>query len=68
MNIKTFNTFLHHSLLLLLAALLFSCSGDGFQEKIVGVDVDVEDVDRSLVINGKIEEDSYIMKKSLLLL
>ena len=58
MKTKKIPVFINYCLLLLLAALLFSCSSDGFQEKIVGVDVDVEDVARALVINGKIEEDS----------
>jgi len=58
MNIKTLKSFIHHSLLLLLACVLSSCGGDGFREKIVGVDVDVDDVATALVINGKIELDS----------
>jgi hypothetical protein len=43
-------------LLLLLSCLLFSC--EGFNEKIVDIDVDVEDVPTILVINGWIEKDS----------
>jgi len=43
-------------LLLLLSCLIFSC--EGFNEKIVDVYLDVEDVPSVLVINGWIEKDS----------
>ena len=45
-----------HALSLMLACFLFSCGG--FQDEIVSQNVDVETIDRVLVINGKIEQDS----------
>jgi hypothetical protein len=56
-KMKTFERIIN-ILLLALAGFIFSC--DGFHEKIVSLDAAVENVDRVVVINGKIEEGQAV--------